>query len=564
MGRERAPTAGARLNLVAVALILCLAAGSTFAADAGVAGRKLVILDPGAGSGRSRLVFMAKHDGGIQKGPSGDPALLDATLEVFYGDAPEAARARFEMPQGPRWRLNRISARYVDTAALEAGGVKLFSVRSSKRVLVVAESLGDDPDSSIDLVAGGEPTAEGGIIVSLTIFNRTDASVHRMCTRFATADGSRLIWKEIEGGRGRKLIAWNGKPTACTLDYGQERHWLCRPGLTRNECFVNSLDAMELLPDGSSSLEGHTGSEEQPYDCFYVYPTVHLVDPPGNHDDFSDVSLELDALLSQAARLNASCRIFAPLYRQVTFTGFSSPDLARFTEIAYRDVKAAFEWYLSQFGAGRNFVILSHSQGTRMTTRLMSEALDSSPALRARLITALLIGGRVYVPPDQTTGGSLQNIPLCTADEETGCVIAFRSYAEGFPPVGGSNAVGPDGMDTACTNPAALAGGEAKFLATYLPTVNNQPLYNIVPDPGFGTPFVKYASFYAGECATDDRGLSYLEIRVRPGPGDVRLNLIPFDRPILSPGFLGTHILDYTFVLGDLIRLVELKAAAMP
>ncbi|MGH7895096.1 MAG: hypothetical protein ACREQL_10525, partial [Candidatus Binatia bacterium] len=157
-----------------------------------------------------------------------------------------------------------------------------------------------------------------------------------------------------------------------------------------------------------------------------------------------------------------------------------------------------------------------------------------------------------------------QNLPLCTTDAETGCVIAYRSYAEGYPPAGGSNVQGPDGMDTACTNPAALGGGEGRFAKTYFPNVLHQPIFQIAPDPGFGTPFTLFGDFYAGECVKDDHGRSYLEVRVRPEAGDMRVNPIPFDHPVLAPSFLGAHILDYSWAMGDLVRLVETKAAAMP
>jgi hypothetical protein len=335
--------------------------------------------------------------------------------------------------------------------------------------------------------------------------------------------------------------------------------------MAQNQCFVNSLDATAVQPDGTTALVPHSGAQEDhPYDCFYVYPTVDLTGDPGNHTDFSDISLELDPLLSQAARLNTSCRLFAPLYRQVTINTFGAPDSERFFDIAYGDVEAAFRRYLAHDNGGRNIVIMGHSQGTSMTTRLIHELVDPSPELRARLIVALLIGGGVTVPEGGVVGGSFANLPLCTTREQTGCVIAYRSYAEGRPPAGGSNVVGPAGMDTACTNPAALGGGEGRFTQAYLPTRPNQPIFRLRPDPGFGTPFTLYADFYAGECVKDADGRSYLEIRVRPEAGDMRANPIPFGHPVLSPAILGTHILDYNFALAELIELVRTKAAAMP
>ncbi len=547
-----------RMLGLGLGLAVGLVAGPGRAADAGVAGKKLVLIDRLASRGTAKLEYVAS-DAEIQKGADGDPGLLDARLEVFYGDIPGAGGSRLDMPRGAGWVRNDGSARYVNRSAPSEGAVRSAVIQPGRRARIVARALGDTPEHSIDLFTPGT-----SVTTVLTVFNRVDGSLHRMCTRFGIGNGSSVVVKEIDGGAGRKLIATNGVSVPCTLNYSGEMFWLCKPGMTENQCFVNGLDSTKILTDNSTEVELHQGSEEQPYDCFYVYPTVDLTGPVGNHTDFSDISLELDPLLSQAARLNDSCRIFAPLYRQITFSTFGSTDIAKFSEIAFRDVKAAWDDYLEQHNQGRNVVILGHSQGTGMTSRLMQEEVDPSPELRQRLIVALLIGGGITVPQGQTVGGTFQNIPLCTSDAQTRCVIAYRSYAEGFPPEDGSNVVGPPGMDTACTNPAALGGGEGLFSGTYFPAVSNQPLFQLVPDPGFGTPFTKYEDFYAGECVKDADNRSYLEIRVRPGPGDLRENQVPFNHLVLAPGFLGTHILDYNFALGDLIELVELKAAAMP
>jgi hypothetical protein len=198
-----------------------------------------------------------------------------------------------------------------------------------------------------------------------------------------------------------------------------------------------------------------------------------------------------------------------------------------------------------------------------MLTRLVSEEVDPDPALRARLIVALLIGFDVAVPPGQAIGGTFQNLPLCTALPETGCVIAYRTYEENHAPVNGSNDVTGPGMDNGCTNPAALGGGEAYF-DTYFPTTVNDPLFQVGSNPGITTRFARFQNFYAGECVPDDTGHSYLQIRMRPQVGDQRTNPINFDHPTLNPAQLGTHILDYAFPLGNLKALVASKAAAMP
>jgi pimeloyl-ACP methyl ester carboxylesterase len=347
------------------------------------------------------------------------------------------------------------------------------------------------------------------------------------------------------------------------LGYAGERHWLCKPGMTDDQCFENSIDSTVVATNNSTTLEVHTGSADHDFDCFYIYPTVDLAGAPGNHTDFSDISLELDPLLGQAARLSDTCRIFAPLYRQITFTSFGDPGAAEFLDNAYRDVEAAWNHYLTEHNNGRNFVVMGHSQGTFMTTRLIQEHIDNDAGLRARMITALLIGGSVAVPDGLKIGGTFANIPLCTSASEVNCAIAYRTYAETHPPIGGSNIQDPV-LDTACTNPVALGGGPGMVNA-YLAQQSNQPLFaGAVTDLGFGEPFIRYDSFYEVECVKDSDNRSYLEIRARPGIGDVRTDPVNYGDLVLSPAALGTHILDYHFVMGDLVDLVETKAAAMP
>ena len=349
------------------------------------------------------------------------------------------------------------------------------------------------------------------------------------------------------------------------LDYRHDVNWLCRPGLAQDQCEAAGLDATEILPDNSFQSAPFQDGPDPGVDCFYAYPTVDLSLQPGNHTDFSDITPMLDPLISQVARFRGLCRIFAPLYRQVTLGTFGSPVSAALQDFAYRDVNTAFSRYLENFAGSRNFIIMGHSQGTFMLTRLIQERIDPSPALRSRLVAALLIGGSVFVPDGQTVGGSFQNIPLCTTAAQTGCVVAYRTYAEGHAPAGGSNIQSPPGTDTACTNPAALGGGAAMFAATLFPKVVHQPLFNVASfPPGISTPFVSYPTFYEGECVRDADNRHYLEIRVRPGPGDVRTNPVNFNALALNPSILGTHILDYNFAMADLLALTEAKIAAMP
>ena len=298
----------------------------------------------------------------------------------------------------------------------------------------------------------------------------------------------------------------------------------------------------------------HVVATEPEYDCFYVYPTVVLSGPVGTVDEaiLSNHAPMLDALLSQAARFTGQCRVFAPLYRQVTMPTYSDPLIDAYLEESYVDVAAAFDHFLKMIG-DRPFVVMSHSQGSHLSRRLRQRKIDPDPALRARLIVGLLIGG-------DTMSDSYTNIPKCTAEDQVGCVISYRTFAEKYEPK--STKPLPPGQ--LCTNPASLAGGERRLGGTYFPTATNNPALGTWakwPD-SIKTPFVLLRNFYTSECVTQGQGSGdYLEIRVRPIPADTRVNPIPFGHIAFDPGKSALHALDYDFPLDDLMRLVAAKAA---
>lgn len=350
--------------------------------------------------------------------------------------------------------------------------------------------------------------------------------------------------------------------------YSNPNLWLCGAGAQPDYC-LSGLDATEWLANDSTTLIQHTVAAETDFDCFYIYPTVHLAGEIGNVDfpaEGEAITLELDPLMSQAARFSSLCTVYAPLYRQITLPTFSSPEAEAALEFAYQDVEEAFKHYMGQYNKGRPFIIMGHSQGSHMTQILLQRLLDGDPKLRQRFIVGLLIGGGVKVPPGEVIGGSFENIPLCTSDDELGCVIAYRTFAEDYPP--------PDDrgtLDSACTNPASLSPNAKTTLAgSYFPTSVHQeafggPIEEVAEDMGIDTPFLLMRNFYTAQCKKNENGLSYLEIGVAGTAGDLRENIVPFDHWLFSPSLLGLglHVLDYNFVMDELLTLVEQKASQM-
>jgi hypothetical protein len=103
--------------------------------------------------------------------------------------------------------------KYVNsTAPAGTGDVKAGVLKTGVVAKVVAKGLGDGTE--IDIF-GSPPSAAGGLTAVLTLRNAADASERRFCTRFAEADGSTVVYKELAGGLGRKIVAKNGLPAPC-------------------------------------------------------------------------------------------------------------------------------------------------------------------------------------------------------------------------------------------------------------------------------------------------------------------------------------------------------------
>src|SRR5258708_11630308 len=126
------------------------------------------------------------------------------------------------------------------------------------------------------------------------------------------------------------------------------------------------------------------------FDCFYVYPTVS--DDKSTNSDLSIDPEERSIALYQAARYSLHCRVFAPMYRQVTLQGIlgggSIPAEAQ--QIAYGDVAAAWKTYLRNYNQGRGVVPLGNSHGPVVFRELIHQLIDRHKTVRQRLVSARL------------------------------------------------------------------------------------------------------------------------------------------------------------------------------
>jgi len=334
--------------------------------------------------------------------------------------------------------------------------------------------------------------------------------------------------------------------------------WLCKPGIANNPC-ETSLTTTVVSPTGQPlGVRNVQPSRHPKIDCFYVYPTVS--DQKTGNANLNIDPEERSIALYQAARYSQTCRVFAPMYRQVTLLGILGAAPGDFG-LAYSDVLNAWNTYLQKYNHGRGVVVIGHSQGSAMLLRLVREQIDPNPAQRKKLVSALLLGeptplGAITVPLGQDVGGSFQHIRTCHSKLQLGCVIAFSTFNAPVPSNGFFGRTSTPGQQVVCTNPASLPGGIAPLRSVF-PTTPFAPGTTIgavtgavgFTVPPVSTPWVETVAF-TGHCDSAN-GANVLQITGLPGA--------PTLHPIPDASW-GLHLVDANIALGNLIDVVRTKA----
>jgi hypothetical protein len=357
------------------------------------------------------------------------------------------------------------------------------------------------------------------------------------------------------------LFGWQAAPPAPTNTV-----WLCRPGLADDPC-AGDLTATAIKANGSTSVEPAAPAQDPPIDCFYVYPTVSL--QKGTNANLEIDPQERAIAVAQAAQFSQVCNVYAPIYPQLTVAAIAKPasiDLMSAVN-AYEGVWKAFLDYMAHYNHGRGIVFIGHSQGAFMLTMLLKAEVDSEPATRRLLVSALLIGGNVTVPIGKTVGGDFANIPACGSMTQVGCVVAYSSFDKTPPsdslfgrvdsPLDPFADSSSGSLQVLCVNPASPAGGRA-VLDPYLPTSGISTLLGAgaAKSVHAKTPFVAFPGEFSAECKTSG-GATWLQIDRTTGSTDHRPGLSK-----VGNAQWGLHTVDINIALGNLVELVRSEAAA--
>jgi hypothetical protein len=356
------------------------------------------------------------------------------------------------------------------------------------------------------------------------------------------------------------------KSAPAANDYANDDTWLCRPD--RQDACAVDLTATIVAADGTLTKETFTPNPQAEIDCFYVYPTVSR-DITGNSDMTAGPE-EKAVIRSQFARFGSQCRLYAPMYRQITLTALQAMIAGKVMpmdrNLGYNDVVDAWNHYLKNENKGRGVVLIGHSQGSSMLTQLIAREIEGKP-VQSQIVSALLLGWNVAVPVGKDVGGSFKSMPLCHSASQTGCVISFASFRSTVPPPANTRfgKASGESMIAACTNPASLRGGRAD-LHSYLSAAraansSGEPAPWVTPSQPITTPFVSTPGLLTAECVANEHG-SYLEVTVRGDPRDPRTDDIVGD--VVAAGKVqadwGLHLIDANLTMGDLIKVVDEQA----
>jgi hypothetical protein len=325
-----------------------------------------------------------------------------------------------------------------------------------------------------------------------------------------------------------------------------------------------------VLGNGASFVEHAQPADNPPIDCFYVYPTVSSQLSENANEEIDPEETAIAE--SQASRFSQVCKVYAPIYPQLTIPaingGGATPEGAA---KAYIGVLSAFLEYLGRYNQGRGFELIGHSQGSTMLEQLIRERIDPNPALRQKLVGAEILGGNVIVPEGENVGGTFRTVPGCSVVGQPGCAIAYSSFLReppnpslfGRPQSGVGGVSEPvEHPQVLCVNPTVLFQGPFSGPAfSYYPTFNAYGghfpglLGAVVQAPKAPTPWVAAPAEYSAQCEARN-GASWLQLNLND-PGDARERIVETLGPLW-----GTHLVDVNAALGNLVSDVEAQGTS--
>ena len=194
-------------------------------------------------------------------------------------------------------------------------------------------------------------------------------------------------------------------------DYSKAENWMDIPDL--------SVDSFEDTTHG---------------DVFVVIPVLYK---GGDHWNLPVTREYQIDKLNQIIRPNyvapyrSAGRVFAPFYRQASLYTYMTnrEDARRAQNLAYADVKRAFEYFLKHSPPERPIILAGHGQGASHAQRLLGDYFQGE--LKNRLAAAYIIDHPL--PLDKFESDLKAQTP-CETETDINCVIGWGAFFPGDSP----------------------------------------------------------------------------------------------------------------------------------
>ena len=201
--------------------------------------------------------------------------------------------------------------------------------------------------------------------------------------------------------------------------------------------------------DGLCWAYRESEASDKPVDVFFVTPTVY----GGKEGSYS---MPLDSVKHRVKFVSAadmekgiyddSARFFAPYYRQygMTVGQLSREERERLENLAFSDLKAAFETYMAEDNGGRPILLAGFSQGAQHAIRLVKECFET-PERQAQLVACYAVGW----PITQEELDTYPWLRRAEREDDVGVVISFDCEAENIT----GSVIIPEGVRSLSINP---------------------------------------------------------------------------------------------------------------
>ncbi|XBQ17742.1 MAG: DUF3089 domain-containing protein [Oceanicaulis sp.] len=186
-------------------------------------------------------------------------------------------------------------------------------------------------------------------------------------------------------------------------DYAEPAAWAARPGGE----IAEGAPAVFFIHPSTYDGGGHWNA---PYDRAQEIAEVDSVALP----NWAAPLLVEDAVL------------FAPRYRQASLYAFMNnrEDSVQARLLAYQDVQAAFDRFLTEIGEDRPIVIAGVGQGSLHALGLLIDRVAPSEELSRRLAAAYLLEAPT---PLDLFAGSMGALTVCAGPEQARCVLGYSA-----------------------------------------------------------------------------------------------------------------------------------------